>query len=44
MWNQTYLKDARMNSRAKKVLLKKVNNDVSQCNSILIDIFQQNAT
>lgn len=29
---------------SEKVLLKKVNNDVSQCNSILIDIFQQTAT
>ena len=30
--------------KSEKVLLKKVNNDVSQCNSILIDIFQQTAT
>ena len=29
---------------SEKVRLKKVNNDVSQCNSILIDIFQQTAT
>lgn len=40
MWNQTYLDEL----ESEKVLLKKVNNDVSQCNSILIDIFQQTAT
>lgn len=40
MWNQTYLDEL----ESEKVLLKKVNNDVSQCNSILKDIFQQTAT
>lgn len=40
MWNQTYLDEL----ESEKVLLKKVNNDVSQCNSILIDIIQQTAT
>lgn len=40
MWNQTYLDEL----ESEKVLLKEVNNDVSQCNSILIDIFQQTAT
>ena len=40
MWNQTYLDEL----ESEKVLLKKVNNDVPQCNSTLIDIIQQTAT